>query len=279
MSTQQHSSLVSEINKSLQMSTFRTQRVRVPGHGAQLASGALNNVSRGSLFAVAGPAAIRFNSTTPTPASTPEPASGELPNIDELSSIDISKIPEHIGYLKELGLDFGWGPTSILQWMLEHIHLWSGMPWWASIISLGLLTRIVLLKPALGASHTAAQTHNLKPLTNPIKQKYMRAASEGNQMAVMEGRAELKRINQEHGVKQWKAFAPMLQIPLGFGVFRLTRGMTALPVPALLHEQMGWLNDLTVADPFFILPAISAFCLYRTLKVRIPILLYEISFG
>jgi YidC/Oxa1 family membrane protein insertase len=59
----------------------------------------------------------------------------------------------------------------------------------------------------------------------------------------------------------------MLQAPLGFGMFRVIRGMTGLPVPALLNEQVLWLTDLTMADPYMILPIVSSFCLYKTFKV------------
>ncbi|KAJ5723682.1 hypothetical protein N7488_001717 [Penicillium malachiteum] len=248
------------------ISTFRTQRVRIAGPAASLTPGFSATTSRWIIPAFSGPAAVRFNSTSPTSVSTPEAAPGELPNIDDLSSIDISKIPEHIGYLKELGLDFGWGPSGFMQWTLEHIHLGLGLPWWASIISLGLLVRLALLKPSLDASNVAAQNHNLKPLMAPLREKLMQAAKVNNQMDIARARAEIKELNAQHGIKVWKSFVPMLQIPLGFGMFRTIRGMTTLPVPGLLNEQTLWLTDLTVADPYFILPAISGFCLYQTFK-------------
>ncbi|KAJ5735770.1 uncharacterized protein N7483_000895 [Penicillium malachiteum] len=248
------------------ISTFRTQRVRIAGPGASLTSGFSATASRWAIPAIAGPAAVRFNSTSPTSVSPPETAPGELPNIEDLSSIDISKIPEHIGYLKELGLDFGWGPSAFMQWTLEHIHLGLGLPWWASVVSLGLLVRLALLKPSLDASNVAAQNHNIKPLMAPLREKLMLAAKSNNQVEIARARAEIKNLNAAHNIKVWKSFVPMLQIPLGFGMFRTIRGMTTLPVPALLDEKALWLTDLTAADPYFILPAISGFCLYHTFK-------------
>ncbi|KAJ6022126.1 hypothetical protein N7540_007630 [Penicillium herquei] len=248
------------------ISTFRTQRVRIAGPGASLTPGFSATASRWAIPAIAGPAAVRFNSTSPTSVSSPETAPGELPNIEDLSSVDISKIPEHIGYLKELGLDFGWGPSAFMQWTLEHIHLGLGLPWWASVISLGLLVRLALLKPSLDASNVAAQNHNLKPLMGPLREKLMLAAKTKDQGEIAKARADIQALNARHGIKVWKSFVPMLQIPLGFGMFRTIRGMTTLPVPALLNEQALWLTDLTVADPYFILPAISGFCLYSTFK-------------
>jgi len=46
---------------------------------------------------------------------------GPQAGIDKLAEVDIASIPERIGYLKEVcGMDFGWGTTSIFQWVLEH---------------------------------------------------------------------------------------------------------------------------------------------------------------
>ncbi|KAJ5759805.1 hypothetical protein N7520_006961 [Penicillium odoratum] len=243
------------------MSTFRTQRVRLPGTSAQLIPGFSGNASRWATPAIAGPAAIRFNSSLSDPA-----APGQLTAIDDLSSIDIASLPEQIGYLKTLGLDYGWGITSIMQWSLEHIHMYTGLPWWASIVGLGLMVRLALLKPMLDASHNGAKLNNLKSVTNPVRQKMMRAAQAGDNTEVQRCRAELSQINRDNGIKLYKSFVPMLQIPLGFAMFRIIRGMTTLPVPALLNEHVLWMTDLTVADPFLILPAISSFCLYLTFK-------------
>ncbi|KAJ5947557.1 hypothetical protein N7466_000572 [Penicillium verhagenii] len=248
------------------MSTFRTQRVRLPGAPGQLTSGLAGNASRWAAPALAGPAAIRFNSTATDSIAIPVETPGELPKIEDLSAIDIASIPEHIGYLKLLGLDYGWGPSSMMQWTLEHIHMWTDMPWWASIIGCGILIRLALLKPMLDASNQGAKLHNLKHLLNPVRAKMMKAATEKNNVEVQRYRAEAKQIQIDNGINIYKSFIPMLQAPLGFGMFRVLRGMTELPVPALLNEQVLWLNDLTMSDPYLILPIISSYCLYRTLK-------------
>src|SRR5581483_2371770 len=57
----------------------------------------------------------------------------------------LEQIPERIGYLKEAcGLDFGWGPSSMMEWILEHIHIWGGFSWTASIVLLGIGLRASL---------------------------------------------------------------------------------------------------------------------------------------
>lgn len=194
---------------------------------------------------------------------------GGLPDASDLSESDIAAIPEHIGYLKDLGLDFGWGPASMVEWMIEHLHITSGLPWWASIVGAGLIVRLALLQPMLAASDQGAKASNLKPQTEPIRQEMLRLAKEGNQTEMIRKRHEMTQLNKANGIKMWKNLIPMLQIPIGFGTFRVVRGMASLPVPAMLDETVLWIQDLTVADPFYILPAITAGFMYLTLRVSL----------
>lgn len=251
-----------------QISTFRPQRLRVPGQGQlTLAS---SGVTWHKTSLAVGPAAIRFKSSMPEPAPSPVPETttpSEFVEATDLSDFDLSTIPERIGYLKELGLDYGWGSSSVAQYFIEHFHVWGGMPWWAGIVATGLLFRGVLLPFALMASDQAARSHNAKPLTTPLREEMMRHLQQGNQIAGQQKRAELSEIHRAHGIKVWKTLVPLLQIPLGFGIFRATRGMTSLPLPAFMDESFFWIKDLTVADPVYILPMITSFAMYLTFKV------------
>lgn len=179
-------------------------------------------------------------------------------------------IPEKIGYLHELGLDYGWGPTSLVQWVVEHIHIYSGLPWWASIVATGILTRLILAKPVIDSMETANKVRKLRAITQPITQRMLHFQKVGNTLEVAKARAELQNIHREHGVNPIKGFLPLLiQIPIGFGTFRLVRGMAALPVPGLATEQLGWLSDMSLSDPFYILPFVCAATIYFNLRVGV----------
>ncbi|KAJ5512443.1 Membrane insertase OXA1/ALB3/YidC [Penicillium fimorum] len=249
---------------SRSMSTLRSQSMRFPSQRGQLKSALSGSAPWRMTSAVVGPAAVRFNSTS-SDTTLPEFAfDGSLKNAVNIT--DITTIPERIGYLKELGLDFGWGFTSTMQWLIEHTHIWTGLPWWASIVAVGLLTRVAMLKPVLGASENAARMTNAKSKSEPLRKKMIAASTAGNTSEAQIARAELQQINHEFGIKTWKSFLPMLQIPLGFGCFRVVRAMTSLPVPAMAMETAGWIKDLTVADPTYILPMIAAGTLCLSLR-------------
>lgn len=228
----------------------------------------------------------RFNSTSSAASASSAPAAAattagdnaagaasqaEATDVSDLSALDITQLPEKVGYLKDLGLDYGWGPSALIEWIIEHIHIWTGLPWWASIVGTGLLIRLALLKPMMGASDTAAKIQNLKHITNPLRLSMMHHARSQNTLELMKARAELQALHDKHGIKPWKSFIPMAQIPLGYGCFRVVRGMAALPVPGLASESVAWLKDLTVSDPYFILPAATAGFMYLSFRVRFPL--------
>jgi YidC/Oxa1 family membrane protein insertase len=43
--------------------------------------------------------------------------------------------------------------------------------------------------------------------------------------------------------------------------------MASLPVPAMLDESVLWINDLTISDPYYMLPVVTSAFMYMTLKV------------
>jgi YidC/Oxa1 family membrane protein insertase len=190
------------------------------------------------------------------------------------SSLDpaeaFSSIPERIGYLKDVcGLDFGWGPASLMEWVLEHIHISGGFTWAASIALLALMTRTLLFWPMLKSSDMGARWKIVQPIVKPLQDKMQAAVRAKDQRAMLEAKAELSTLRKELNVSPMKMILPILiQIPLQYGGFRVLRNMAGLPVPALETENWLWAQDLTLGDPFFILPIANAVILYMTIKVR-----------
>ncbi len=223
-------------------------------------------------------AAIRFASSTPTVSQTSGHETITIPtddftaasfnNISQLTTADIAAIPERIGYLKDLGLDYGWGPTAFIQFLLEHIHIYTGTPWWASILLTAVAIRMVLFKAYVGAADSSARLAKIQPITAPVRDKMMACQRAGDQQGMLLARQELKQIHKKADIKMYKAFVPMLQVPLGFGTFRLFRGMAYLPVPGLETGGLLWLQDLTVPDPYYILPVATCAAFYAVMRVR-----------
>ncbi|KAL4801612.1 60Kd inner membrane protein-domain-containing protein [Aspergillus unguis] len=212
--------------------------------------------------------AVRFNSTS-TSTSTPPLTDGQItPELTpDISDVSLADFPERIGYLKDIGLDFGWGPSAMAEFMIEHIHIWSGLPWLGSIVAAGILFRAAMLPMFMRASDTSARLQNNQHILTPLRQKMMMAAQAGKQMESQVIRAEMSKKNAELGIKPSRVFLPMLvQVPIGFGCYRVISNMASLPVPALAEEKYAWLTDLTVADPTYALPLLASTVLYLSLR-------------
>ncbi|KAI9887365.1 MAG: Mitochondrial inner membrane protein oxa1 [Watsoniomyces obsoletus] len=221
----------------------------------------------------------RFNSTDSTPRNagqttvvTPS-TTGPVPPtasyeevLNNINTTEIPSLPNQIGYLKSLGLDYGWGPTSMMEWVVEHIHVYTGGPWWISIALTAIALRAVLFKAYVGASDTAARTAALKPATAPIMAKIRECQLNRDTAGLMLLRGELSGIYKRANIQTWRQFLPFIQIFPGFGMFRLMRGMADVPVPGLDDGGVWWARDLTVPDPFYLMPAVASYVMYRVFK-------------
>jgi len=235
-----------------------------------------------------GRSAIRLASTNTSPAPIVDPqipvaevqntvasqdpisTEYEFPSIStqDLTSTDSPPVHEYIGYLKEIGLDYGWGPTSMVETLLEHVHIYTGAPWWASIVMTTFAVRAILFKAYINSADTSARLVALKPLVDPIREKQKAAQAEQDKEALMKASLEMRALYKTSDVKLWKLAIPLLQIPLGFGTFRLLRGMGVLPVPGFDHAGAFWFPDLTLPDPYGLLPLMIGATYFIAFKVK-----------
>ncbi|PKS07217.1 hypothetical protein jhhlp_005819 [Lomentospora prolificans] len=233
---------------------------------------------------VAQPAATEpVLSTAPLEqAAVVPPASGsaggadpaaELSNIlsSELDKYDsISSIPEQIGYLHTLGIDFGVGTTSMIQWVLEHVHVYSGLPWWGSILATSLLIRVCLWKPVMMGQEHSTRLNLLRqnePGYNRAMEAWKDSMVNKDVVGGQAAKAAMKALEERHKVNKLMPFIGFVQIPIGFGMFRILRAMSDLPVPALETGGFGWISNLTVPDPWYILPFIGPLTMVATMRI------------
>ncbi|RKF59022.1 Mitochondrial inner membrane protein OXA1 [Golovinomyces cichoracearum] len=234
--------------------------------------------------ALPGIGVSRFASTTSTTPSTSKSALGAsvvegqddisaLPlsviNLDEDVSASVEELlnaPEKIGYLKSIGLDWGWGPTSIMEYVLEHIHVYTGAPWWVSITLTAILVRVILFRPYVASAENATRMAIVNPISKPVIDKMMAAQRAKDQAAFFQYKQEQSLIYKRAGINPWKSGIPFIQMILGFGTFRLLNGMAKLPVPGLETGGTLWFTNLTIPDPYFILPLATSATLHWVMR-------------
>ena len=223
---------------------------------------------------------MRHASTTPTTPSTPQSAtqpppssapaettSTSFPNLDTITlddidlstTADVANIPEKIGYLHDIGLNYGWGPTSMIEWTLEHIHIYTGLPWWASVALTAMSIRLAMLPLYIKSSDMTARQSALMSVTKPISDRMNEARRAGDNQTVQQAALQLMAVRRRAGLSMPKQMAPLfLQAVIGYCGFKLMRAMAALPVPALKTDGFLWLQDLTLSDPYLLLPLAMA---------------------
>jgi YidC/Oxa1 family membrane protein insertase len=168
-------------------------------------------------------------------------------------------MPETIGYLKAIGLDYGYGPTATIEWILEHMHVMGGLPWWGAIAATAVLIRVVTFPLYLKSADQAARASALISVTKPLQDQMKAAQEAGDQTGVMQAWTQINAVRKRAGLSYMQQFTPMLvQAVLGFCSFKLMRAMSALPVPGLQTGGFGWVTDLTVSDGYLLLPALMA---------------------
>ncbi|CED82383.1 cytochrome oxidase biogenesis protein [Phaffia rhodozyma] len=202
------------------------------------------------------------SSVASTPSSgliTPDasPLGLESGVVDPL--MDLAKLPLHYGDLKAMGLG-SWWPTGWIQSAFEAIQVSTGLPWWATIVSLTFATRLALFPTFIGSIRTAAGMVRIQPEMASLQEAMSRAKSNGDTTSMQSLAIEMRDLFKRHNVNPLNALKqPLVTMPVFISMFLALKWMAELPVPQLkLGGIPGWCTDLTVADPTYILPVTSA---------------------
>ena len=175
-------------------------------------------------------------------------------------------------------MDTGWGPSSVVQWMLEHVYIYSGFPWWASIFATALIFRIALFPLFVKQSEMSARMMAVKPETDKLKEKINRAKAVGDTKDSTQVAMEYRKINRLAGVQMRWMFIPIVVNGfLGLGTFRFCRAGADLPIPGWETGGMLWLTDLTIPDPYYLTPIIFAAVMHTFVRVGSVLFLHHIS--
>lgn len=192
-----------------------------------------------------------------------EPAKDVLPKAE----IDPTALVDHAGQLQELGLQYGWGMTTLFEKTIEQIYLQSGWGWAGSIMLAAVVVRgATFFFQALSSDKMAALAA-MKPVTQPIQEKMEAAIARGDQQQAQIYKMQQAQIMQPvmGGVFSMGGFM-IVQGWIGFCAFRFLRAMGELPVPGMSVDGFLWFTDLTVRDPYFILPAATTAIFYTVFK-------------
>ncbi len=171
-------------------------------------------------------------------------------------------------HLSSLGLG-GYSPIGLIQSSMDWIHVHTGLPWWASILTCTVILRTALLPIAIKMQANTARMNNIRPETEKLmaKIKHHNRFGHHNQTAIANNK--LLDLYREHNCSPLKlALAPFIQIPIFISFFIGLRRMAAAPIESMKTGGALWFTDLTEVDPYYVLPFCSCALLLATIEVR-----------
>ena len=143
----------------------------------------------------------------------------------------------------------------MVEWVVEHVHVYAGTPWYGTVILSAIAMRILMVYPFYRMSNEQAKMNRIQPELRPLMDEAKRAQLEGDRMAQQIAGKRMQILKKRHGINLGWTFAPIfLQGFFGFGAYKLFRNMGDLPVPGFETGGFGWITNLAVADPTYILP-------------------------
>ncbi len=158
----------------------------------------------------------------------------------------------------DLTLDYSWlwFIAKPLFFALDYIHGFVGN-WGIAIILLTVLIKLVFFYPSAMSYRSMAKMRKLQPMMADLKERY------GDDRQKMS--AELMKIYRKEKVNPLGGCLPiLLQMPVFISLY-----WVLMESVELRHAPfMLWINDLSVKDPFFILPLIMGATMFIQQKLN-----------
>merc|ERR1712020_782739 len=78
----------------------------------------------------------------------------------------------------------------------------------------------------------------------------------------------MQKFMKEKNINPIKNIVPIIfQLPFFMSMFLGLRGMANLPLESMMSGGLYWFKDLTVTDPFYVLPALVSLTLFLQIRI------------
>jgi YidC/Oxa1 family membrane protein insertase len=159
--------------------------------------------------------------------------------------------------------------VAILGEVLLYFHSTLGAPWWLSIALLTIVVRTLLFPLTVRQVRSMRAMQDLKPEMDRIRAQYR-----DNRQKQQE---EMMKLYQERKVNPLGGCLPILvQMPIFIGIFYVIRqfggysiGDRTVPAqyPSFHEGGILWFQNLSAADPYFVLPVLSALTMLAATEI------------
>lgn len=154
--------------------------------------------------------------------------------------------------------------VSVLGYLLEFFH-GLGLEWWLSIAALTIVVRLLLFPLTIKQVRSMRAMQDLRPELEKIRGQYS-----NNRQRQQE---EMMKLYQERSINPLGGCLPILvQMPIFIGIFYVIRqfggyGDVVGTKPSFQEGGILWFTNLSVMDPYLILPVVSALTMLAATEI------------
>ena len=126
-----------------------------------------------------------------------------------------------------------------------------------------VLIRILVFPFVVIAQRNVARLNNNMPQLQKLQEKMSDARRRGDMYDSAALGGEMQKFMKEKNVNPIKNFIPIaFQFPFFMSMFIGLRGMANLPLESMMSGGVFWFHDLTVPDPYYLLPLLTSTTFY-----------------
>ena len=189
---------------------------------------------------------------------------GEVEQSDMVFENNIYVGPKSIPLLEKAGVglersvDFGW--FTIIAAPLHHVMLWLNQyisNFGVIIILMVIAIKLILFKPTQSAYRSMAAMRKLQPEMAKLKERY---GDDRQQMG-----QKVMELYKKNKVNPLGGCLPILmQMPIFFALYKVL----LISIELRQAPFYGWIEDMSVQDPWFILPIMMGISMYIQMQLN-----------
>ncbi|EFN71509.1 Mitochondrial inner membrane protein OXA1L [Camponotus floridanus] len=212
---------------------------------------------------------VRYASTNETPQKSPYDEIPDPPTpVEEIIENIVKVHPNGEATLESIGLASSYTPVGLIQKFLEFMHISCDIPWWTTIVIGTICVRVLIFPIVIKAQKNMINFSNCMPVITELQMKMTEARQNGDHFESARIANEMMQYMKKNDVSPVKNFiVPLIQAPVFLSFFLALRGMANTPVESLKYGGFWWLHDLTVHDPYYIMPIVTSVTMYITIEL------------
>ncbi|XP_066346025.1 mitochondrial inner membrane protein OXA1-like isoform X1 [Miscanthus floridulus] len=217
---------------------------------------------------LAGPTCRSFSSSAPAPAPNLEDASaaevdaaGVLADAAEAAASVPAPFP---GEVAAAAAD-SFPPVAALQHIIDAIHTFTGLNWWACIALTTLIIRSATIPLLVNQLKATTKLRAINPEMEAIKDQM----DSMDPKSAQEGQAKMKALFKKRGVSPLTPMKGLLiQGPMFMSFYFAISNMVE-KVPSFKGGGALWFTDLTTPDSLYLLPVLTGLIFLATVELNL----------